>query len=132
MQLPTCGGFPGGSVAKNLPAIQEMQFRSLSWEDALEKGMATHSSIPAWEMPWTEEPSRPQSMGLQELGTTWRLNHHPMYAHPYLCQTPGSSFSVIYRRICLDHIVLAHDLGAYSGLFNIQHELMEINVSLGE
>ena len=55
-----------------------------------------------------------------------------MYAHSLLCQTSGCFFPMIYRRICLDHIVLAHDLGAYSGLFNIQHELMEINVSLGE
>ena len=70
MQVPTCGGFPGGLVAKNLLAVQEMQVQSLNWEDPLEKGMATLSSIPAWEIPWTEEPSRPQSMGLQELGMT--------------------------------------------------------------
>ena len=70
MQVPTGGGFPGGSVAKNLLAVQEMQVQSLNWEDPLEKGMATLSSIPAWEIPWTEEPSRPQSMELQELGMT--------------------------------------------------------------
>ena len=52
-------GFPGGSVVKNLPAsagIQEMQVRSLGWEDTLKKEMATHSSIVALEIPWTEEP----------------------------------------------------------------------------
>ena len=48
--------FPGGSVVKNLPARQEMQVQSLGWEDALEEEIATHSSILAWEIPWTEEP----------------------------------------------------------------------------
>ena len=49
-------GFPGGSVVKNLPAMQEMHIQYLGWEDPLEKEMATHSSILAWEIPWTEEP----------------------------------------------------------------------------
>ena len=49
-------------MVKNLPAVQETQ--SMGQEDALEKGMATHSSILAWRIPWTEEPGRPQSMGL--------------------------------------------------------------------
>ena len=56
-------GFPSGSLVKNLPAKQEMQIRSLQWEDPLEKEMATHSSILAWEIPWTEEPGGLQSMG---------------------------------------------------------------------
>ena len=46
------------------PAVQEMWVRSLGWDDPLEKEMATHSSIITWEMPWTEEPGRLQSMGL--------------------------------------------------------------------
>ena len=45
--------------------MQEMQVRSLDWEDALEKEMATHSSILAWRIPWTEKPDGLQSMGLQ-------------------------------------------------------------------
>ena len=45
-----------------------MQVRSLVWEDSLEKGMATHSSLLAWRIPWTEEPGRPQSLGLQRVG----------------------------------------------------------------
>ena len=52
-------GFPGGSVVKNLPAMQEMQetqVQYLGGEDALEEGMATHSSILIWRIPWTEEP----------------------------------------------------------------------------
>ena len=53
-------------LVKNLPAIQETWVRFLSQEDLLEKEMATCSSILAWRIPWTEEPARPQSMGLQE------------------------------------------------------------------
>ena len=54
-------GFPGGSVVKNLPAKQEMQVRSLGQEEPLQEEMATHSSVLAWEIPWTEEPGGPQS-----------------------------------------------------------------------
>ena len=52
-------------MIKNLLAMQETQIRSLGQEDPLEKGMATHSSILAWTIPWTEEPG-----GLQSLGVT--------------------------------------------------------------
>ena len=55
-------------VAQNLPAMQETQVQSLGWEDPLEKEMATHSSILAWRIPWTEEPGRLQSMGSQRVG----------------------------------------------------------------
>ena len=51
---------------KNLSAIQEIRVRSLDWEDPLEKEMATHSSIPARKIPWTEEPGRLQSTGSQK------------------------------------------------------------------
>ena len=50
-------------VVKNMPAIQETQVQSLGREDPLEKGMATHSSILAWKIPWTEEPGGLQSIG---------------------------------------------------------------------
>ena len=50
---------------KNLPAMQETWVRSLGWKDPPEKGMATHSSILAWRIPWTEEPGGLQSMELQ-------------------------------------------------------------------
>ena len=55
-------------VVKNLPAMQENWVRSLGWEDPLEKEMATHASILAWRIPWTEEPGGLQSMGLQRVG----------------------------------------------------------------
>ena len=49
---------------ENLPVMQEIQVRSLGWEDPMEKSMATHSSTVAWRIPWTEKPGRLQSMGL--------------------------------------------------------------------
>ena len=52
---------------KNLPAMQETGVQSLGQKDALEKGMATQSSILAWRIPWTEEPGRLQSVGLQRV-----------------------------------------------------------------
>ena len=52
-------------MVKNLPAMQETQVQSLGQEDPLEKEMAIHSSTIAWKIPWTEEPGRLQSMGLQ-------------------------------------------------------------------
>ena len=55
-------------VAQNLSAIQETQVRSLVGEDALEKEMATHSSVLAWEIPWPEKPGGLQSTGLQRVG----------------------------------------------------------------
>ena len=53
---------------KNLPAMRETWFLSLSWEDSLEKAMATHSSIFTWRIPWTEKSGRLQSMGSQRVG----------------------------------------------------------------
>ena len=55
-------------LVKNLSAMQEIQVRSLGREDRLEKEMATHSSIVAWRIPWTEEPGRLQSVGSQRMG----------------------------------------------------------------
>ena len=55
-------------MVKNLPAMQETQVQSLGWEDPLGKGMATHSSIPAWRILWTEKPGGLQSLGLQRVG----------------------------------------------------------------
>ena len=71
ISLPVQISFPSGSAVKNLPALQEVQemlVRSLGWEDPLEEGTATHSSILAWRIPWTEEPGGLQSIGLQSVG----------------------------------------------------------------
>ena len=58
-------------MVKILPAIWETWVLSLGWEDPLERGTATHSSILAWRIPWTEETSRLQSMGSQRVGHDW-------------------------------------------------------------
>ena len=60
-------GFPGSSDSKESPAMEETWILSLGWEDSLEKDMATHSSILAWRISWTEKPSSLQSMRLQRI-----------------------------------------------------------------
>ena len=62
-------GFPDDSVGKTLPAMQETRVQSLGWEDVLKKEMAAHSSILAWEIPWTEEPGRLQFRRFQKSRT---------------------------------------------------------------
>ncbi|CAI9154435.1 unnamed protein product [Rangifer tarandus platyrhynchus] len=62
------GAFPVAQRVKRLPTMRETWVRSLGREDPLEKEMATHSSILAWKIPWTEKPGRLQSMGSQRVG----------------------------------------------------------------
>ena len=62
------GAFLMAQTAKNLPAMQETQVQSLGQEDPLKEEMATHSSLLAWRIPWTEKPGGLQSMGLQRVG----------------------------------------------------------------
>ena len=66
-------------MIKNQPTMQEMQVRSLGWEDSLEKEMATHSSILAWEIPWREEPE-----GLQVTGVTKSWTRLSEYVHSHI------------------------------------------------
>ena len=61
-------------MVKNLPTKWETWLRSLGWEDPLEEEMATHSSILAWRIPWTEEPGGLQSMGSNRIGPNWATN----------------------------------------------------------
>ena len=81
-------------LVKNRPAMKETQVRSLGQEDPLEGEMATHSSILAWEIPWTEEPGRLQSWGRKDLDT----NEH-VYTHSgpgtWLCTLLGPSFTFV-------------------------------------
>jgi len=63
-------------TVKNLPTMLVTQIQSMGWEDSLEKGTATNSSILAWRIQWTEEPDRPQSMGPQRVGHNWATNTH--------------------------------------------------------
>ena len=76
-------GFPGASLVtqmvKNLPTIQETQIWCLGWEDPLEKGMATHSSILAWRIPWIEESCGPQSTGLLRVRHDLENEQQPLH-----------------------------------------------------
>ena len=69
-------------MVKNPPAMQENWVQSLSREDSLEEGMATHSSILVWRIPWTEEPGGLQSTGLQRVGHDSASNTHKSH---WLC-----------------------------------------------
>ena len=65
---------PCSSKVKNLPAMQETWVQSMEWEDPLEKGMAIHSSILAWRIPWTEEPGGLQLVGSKRVRYDWATN----------------------------------------------------------
>ena len=91
-------------TVKNLPAMQETQDQPLGWEDPLKKGMATHSNILAWRIPWTKEPGRPQSMGSKRVrhnGATKRrvtcTASRVEHAHP-LGPTNSTGRHTIYLR----------------------------------
>ena len=68
---PSSCAFLVAQLVKNLPAVQETRVRSLGLDNPLEKDMATHSSILAWKISWTEEPGGLQSMGLQRVEHNW-------------------------------------------------------------
>ena len=72
---------------KNLLAMQQTQVQSLGWKDLLEKGMATHSSILAWRIPWTEEPGRLQAIGSQRVGHDWATNALALCHYNYSLKT---------------------------------------------
>ena len=71
-------------MVKNLPAMQEIQVWSLGWDYPLEKGMATHSSVLAWRIPWPEEPGRVQSLGSQRVRHDWVTNTFSSFYLPHL------------------------------------------------
>ena len=77
-------GFPSGSAVKNLPAMQEMQVWSLGQEETLEEGIATHSRIIAWRIPWTEEPGGLPSMRSQRVRHDWSDLAHTHAHHVYM------------------------------------------------
>ena len=98
---------------KNLPAMQEIWVWFLSYEDPLEKRMATHSSILAWRIPWTEEPGELQFMGLQRVGHDWVTYAHTPSPRACPVQTLCPSRQGIERwpledPIQLTHMILCH------------------------
>ena len=93
-------GFPSGSAVKNLPAMQEMQFWSLSWKDPREKYMATHPSILAWRIPWTEEPGGLQFIKSQRVRHDWS-NIAGMHTWTRLWELLGHLCDSCLTSICL-------------------------------
>ena len=80
-------------MVKNLPAMQEMWIGSLGWEDPLENEMSIHSSILAWEIPWTDEPGRLQSMRLEGVGHDLATEQQQYsFLLPLWCSSPISSW----------------------------------------
>ena len=104
-------------MVKSLPAMWETQVWSLGWEDPLEKEMPTHCSIPAWKIPWMEEPGRLQLMGLQRVRRDWVI-----------------SLSFFYEKLTANIILSGEKLKAFSlrsgvkqgcpFLFNIVYEVL--------
>ena len=86
-------------MVKHLPAMRETWVRSLGREDPLEKEMATHSSTPAWKIPWTEEPGRLQSMGSQRVGHDWATSLQGyFYDLLFVCLYPAE-----IMKVCVYH-----------------------------
>ena len=77
-------GFPGGSGGKHLYQMQETQVQSWDLKDPLEKEMAAHSSTLAWKIPWTEDPGRPQSVGLHRVRHNWATSLSLCYNERWL------------------------------------------------
>ena len=90
-------------MVKNLPAMQETWVQSLGLEDPLGKGMATHSRIPAWRIPWTEETGGLYSMGLQRVTERLTHTHPPQYAW----RIPGRLQSMGSQRVRCDSVTNA-------------------------
>ena len=78
-------------LVKNLPAMREIWVWSLGWEGSLEEGMATHSSILAWRIPWTEQPGGLQSMGSHRIRHNWVIKHTHTHTHTQEAPTGKNS-----------------------------------------
>ena len=92
-------------TVKNPPAMQETQVQSLGWEDPLENGMTSHSSILAWRIPWTEEPGKLQSMGLQRVRHDWATNTFTLTLNNYYFIVEWMSVSHLSWPIFMDFLI---------------------------
>ena len=86
---------------KPLLTMQETQVRFLGWEDALEKEMAIHSSTLAWKLPWTEEPDRLQSTGLQRVGHDWATS---LSLSPFSPKSQTSCFPYLFGAVSQSYL----------------------------
>ena len=108
-------------LVKNLPAMRETQVWSLGWEDPLEKGMATHSSLPAWRIQWTEEPGGLQSMGFQRIIQDWTTNTHThTHTHTHIIKLLPHSLSQMVMCVRVEKV---KDLLSWQ-MSNIQYSII--------
>ena len=126
-------GFPGGSVVKNLPAKQKMWVQSLGWEDPLEEVVATHSSILAWEIPWTEKLGGLWSMGSQKCRTDWVTKQQQIIR---LLVNAWKSQYVLTKGVTILSLVETFFPPSFLSLFSlykskcrIQNQIVDSNVS---
>ena len=119
-------------MVKNLPAMQETQVQSLGWDNPLKKGLATHSSILAWKVLWTEKPGRLQSLGSQRVGHSWATNtftellvqrctvipsvcvhvqFHLTLCDPVDCCSPGASVPGVLQARALEWVAVSFSRG---------------------
>ena len=109
-------------MVKCLPTVQEIWVQSLGWENLLEKGMATHSNILAWKIPWTEEPDRLQSMGLQRVGHNWATSLCFYFPFQHLLLFEGdykySLKNIVKRQTSLTAMVHSVDVWLNSCFFS--------------
>ena len=108
-------------MVKNLPAMWETQVWSLGWEDPLEKGMATYSSILAWKIPWTEEPDWLWSTGSQRVGHDWS---------DWACRRVGLVLNIPCKFISLKSMWMAQPLAASPGALQNPQDLGHISSRL--
>ena len=124
-------------TVKNPLAMQETWVRSLGWEEPLEKGTATHSSILTWRIPWTEDPGRLQSMSCKELDTTERFSQHRKFKKcnviSYTCRLQGYNHNMLVNTSITSYcmcweILFCHladitslDPFVYWSIVNLQH-----------
>ena len=97
-------------MVKNLPAIQETRVPSLGQEDPLEKGMATHSSIFAWRISWTEEPGRLQSMGSERVGHDWAMNTSLQINEKLHSDLIYIGYNAMYIGLLCVNLLLSHQI----------------------
>ena len=95
-------------MVKNLPAMQETQVRSLDQEDPLEQGMVTHSSILAWTIPWTEEPSGLQSMGSRRVEHNCVTNTHTEFSLKSGSLIPPALFFFLKIALAIQSLLCFH------------------------
>ena len=93
-------------MVKRLPIMREARVQSLGWEDLLEKEMATHSSILAWRIPWTDEPSGQQSMGSQRVRHDQETNISQIPFHGKNSKKVRLISSIFYKGHCIVELVM--------------------------